>query len=356
MAKYTNSSQEAWNNPEALKLDWNESTLPILDEVKDILISAIANDNLHWYPDISQSKLRTTLGEYLELPKDNFLITSSSDSAHDLLLSALVNSGDKVVIAYPTYDNFRVSAVNQGAEVTLFPISEKGVISGSEIVRVISQISPRLVYLCNPNNPHGTLLDHDVWIPIIESNPDCMFLIDEAYIEFSPSSTFIPYVEESSNIIISRTFSKAFGLASFRVGYLIASAGLISNILPKYNWKSVNQLGQIAAHETLKNVDKINERINAIIFYREKLSDLLHNYENYLKIIPSHANFLLLKFLNLECKNAFVEALKNRQIYVRNLSHIEPLSNSVRITIPVGTDYERLEESIIEFIEDIERE
>lgn len=353
MQVYITSSQEAWEKENVLKLDWNESTLPILKEVKQSLIASIENDNLHWYPDITQRRLREKLCEFLCLDGRNLLITSSSDAAHELIMKSFIDKGDSILILYPTYDNFRVVASNSGGEVSLFSLSDTGEINISDLTDVISTMGPRMIYVCNPNNPHGTLLDHKDWLSLIQANPKSIFVVDEAYIDFSPNQSFISCVNTFDNVIITRTFSKAFGLASFRIGYLVASDELIGKLLPFYNWKSVNQLAQIAACETLKNKEKIDERIELICSQRDELIKFLGSFTSILTCVPSKANFVLLQFVNEENKKNFLKQLKEEEIYVRDLSHIKTLTMSVRITVPTGLDYVRLKNVILRFVDSI---
>jgi histidinol-phosphate aminotransferase len=152
-----------------------------------------------------------------------------------------ITIGDPILILGPTYDNFRLTSQSQGAIVHYFNYDNEFNLEEGEFIKTIKQLSPSLVYICNPNNPSGTLLSKAFLTKLISDYPDIIFLIDEAYFEFS-GETMAEQVINFPNLFISRTFSKAFALANFRAGYLISD---VNNILDQYAYAMVRNEAQV---------------------------------------------------------------------------------------------------------------
>jgi histidinol-phosphate aminotransferase len=195
----------------------------------------------------------------------------------------------------------------------------------------------KIIFLCSPNNPTGnSLIREDV--EILLNNFDGLVVIDEAYINFSRQKTFSMDLPDYPNLVVMQTFSKAWGLASLRLGMLMSSVEIITilnKIKPPYN---INQCTQDLATKALDNLEDVNGMIVEIVKQREELVQRLMQIPYVQLVYPSDANFLLVKMDNA---TAVYNYLKDQGIIVRNRSNVILCEDSLRIT--VGTETESRE-------------
>ena len=341
LAPYKVASQEVWEASDVdrkliLKLDWNESTIPPSPKVKERLIKLVENENIYFlYPSTNNQEILYRLSLYNNLPLNNVQYFASSDTLHEYLVRMYISVRDPILILGPTYDNFRLTCQSQGADLYYFNYPPDFKLNEQEFINKIQVLSPSLVYICNPNNPSGTLLCRKFLKKLISQFSDVIFLIDEAYFEFS-KETLAKEVIKFSNLFISRTFSKAFGLANFRVGYLISHIQNIQQISKIRNPKNVTTFAQEAVLGALSDIEYMENYVAQVIKAREFFSKQLEKVEFINQVLPSEANFVLVEFKNIEWKIKTFDYLRKKSVFVRNLMHSESLINTLRIT--VGTE------------------
>ncbi len=335
---YNVASHKIWdeggvNAINILKLDWNESTIPPSPLVKKSLLKIVENENLYpLYPSTNNLILLDKISSYVGLPIGNVQYFASSDSLHEYLVKMYIGVGDPILILGPTYDNFRLTAESQGGIVTFFNYGTNFELDFDLFIDRIKSLSPSLVYICNPNNPTGNLIDINSVKLLLNLFPDTVFLIDEAYYEFS-GVTMSKYVLEFDNLFISRTFSKAFGLANFRIGYLISSFENILQISKIRNPKNVTTFAQEAAISALSDVEYMHSYVEQVNIAKLFFSVELKSKHFIKEVHSSESNFLLVEFFDFETKSKFFEFLSENNIFIRNLSHSSILNNCLRITI-----------------------
>jgi histidinol-phosphate aminotransferase len=331
---YKVSSHSAWEHfrdPDILKLDWNEATAnppkPVMDDMK----SYLNYGRLNWYPDINNVVLREEIAKYADIGSTNIDYFSGSDAVHEYVLRGLLSPGKKVAVISPTYDNFRVVAASCGAEVVHFNLLAKDNfnLSLSHLSDFILHETPDLVYVCNPNNPTGTIIEIDEVEQLLINYPNSIFIIDEAYYEFFGVSS-ASLTNSYKNILITRTFSKAFGLAALRMGYVISHEENIKILSKIRNPKNIVGISQVAALSALKNINLINSEINEIKASKKYFLDELNKIQQ-IKLFNNYGGNYCLMDVG-QAKNKLLDFLENNKIYIRNLSH-EELKNCVRITI-----------------------
>lgn len=328
-------SQRAWEDPDAaLKLDWNESTVPPSPLVLDRALAAFQTNRLHWYPNIANASLNQKLAKYCRVESANILYFASSDSAHEAICRTYLGPEDVALAIAPTYDNFRLTVETVGAR--FLPINcynETFELDLDAFDAAIRSHKPKLAYVCNPNNPTGFLIPSNLVIELTKRHPNTLFLLDEAYIEFHPDSVS-ESVASHENLIVSRTMSKAFGLAGFRFGYLVASVKRALELSVVRNPKNVSTFAQIAAEAALDDVAHMEAYVWHVTETRTWLhSEISRRFEGHIKPFPSNANFILLKFESPRAASAFTEKMAANNIYVRGLSHLKELESHVRLTI-----------------------
>ena len=198
----------------------------------------------------------------------------------------------------------------------------------------LSNVQSKLLFLCSPNNPSGNSFSNDN-VEYLLNNFKGIVVLDEAYIDFSISNSWLKRLNQFPNLIITQTLSKAYGMAGIRLGVCYASTEIISvlnNIKPPYN---INELTQKKALEILKNQDFIKNQVSAILEQRDFLIHELKTINFVLKIYPSDANFILIKVDNA---NKRYQQLLDNHIVVRNRTNQPGCENCLRLT--VGTKEE----------------
>ena len=335
---YKVASHKIWevdntNRKRILKLDWNESTIPPSPLVKQSIMRIAAEDDIYsLYPSTNNQYLLQSLSLYTDLPIKNLQYFASSDSLHEYLVRMYVGVGDPILIIGPTYDNFRLTCESQGGQVNFFNYEEDFTLDFDRLNTTISTLTPSLIYLCNPNNPTGNSIDINLIKILLEKFPDTLVLVDEAYFEFS-RLTMAKFVLEYDNLFISRTFSKAFGLANFRIGYLISSVENINQISKIRNPKNVTTFAQEAAISALSDLDYMNKYVDEVNSTKILFKSELEKYSFIKQVYSSDSNFLLIEFKNYDYKINFFNYLIKNNIFVRNLSHSDLLYNCLRITV-----------------------
>lgn len=339
---YRLASHTIWESPEKagsiLKLDWNEATVPPSQHVVEAIISAVTTPGLNYYPDVVNYDLLNLLAAYSEVEVQEVQYFPSSDVAHENIVSTFVNPADYVLILGPTYDNFRLTAESAGAAVEFFNYSSPNFsVDINGLSSLIAIKAPKLVYICNPNNPTGSVISEDSLRLLLSAHTDSLFVIDEAYYEFYGQSV-ASLVGQFDNLIVTRTFSKAFALAGVRIGYACASENLITCINKIRNAKNTSTLSQVAAIAALQDINYVANYVDEVVKTRNSFSDWMSmNSQGMYRVVVGEGNFILLIFQAIEEKLNVINCLKENNIFVRDLRH-SGLELAIRIT--VGTEYQ----------------
>ena len=340
---YKLSVHKVWEdlrNMQILKLDWNESVIPPSPKVSIALKSLFDEQTrLNWYPDTLNFELIESLERYTSLPKEYLQYFGGSDAAHEYIIRALINPNDTIVILSPNYDNFRVHALAQGAKIVNIDFYNNDDFNIEYLIKQLNEISPNLIYLSNPNNPTGSIFTQTEVYQLISNYTNGVFLIDEAYIEFNGTSS-IPFVKNNSNLIITRTFSKAFGLASLRVGYIAADPNILELINRIRNPKLISLPAQISAIAALDDIEYMNSYVDLVNEALEYFTKGILELGLYCK--PGGGNFILLKFENELNKESCLNFLEERSVYIRNLRHLQGMNTFARVTIGTKPNMEYL--------------
>lgn len=298
-----------------------------------------ANENpfgeLNRYPDPKQIELKKKLGEIKNIAINNIFVGNGSDEVIDLAYRIFCEPGvDKALTFTPTYGMYDVSAGVNDVDLIKIPLNDQFQINLEAVENCLKEEKLKLIFICSPNNPTGNNMDK---IESIIENFNGIVFIDEAYIDFSNADSFIKKIKQYPNIIISQTFSKAWGLAAARVGTAYASEEIIAlynKVKPPYN---VSKLNQEEALKTLLAVDNFDKNKAIIMKEREKLIDNLSSLSIVNKIYPSDANFILVE---VDDANTLYEKLVTAKVITRNRNSV--VKNCLRITVGSEEENERL--------------
>ena len=343
---YKVASHRIWDltaeeKKEMLKLDWNEATIPPSPMVGEALRQLVKKgDFYNLYPKTINGELMHALSEYVKLPTENIQYFASSDSLHEYIAQMYINDGDKVTIVWPSYDNFRLTAEINGAEIDFYRFNRDFTFDENDFMQHLEREKPVIVYICNPNNPTGYLWNVEYIERVVSSFPEIMFIIDEAYSEFTRVSAK-DLVLSYENIIISRTMSKAFALANFRFGYMLSSEQNVANVNTIRNPKNITTFSQVAAIAALHDLEYMNQYVDEVNLSKEEFAQSLSEIEEF-KIYARNGNFILIILQDNETKQNLIRYLDENNIMVRDLSQDESVKNAIRITIGTRSQMQRV--------------
>ena len=310
---------------EHFKLDWNEATIPPSPSVRKALMRYLDGPTgLNIYPQLFSRDLRLKLQSHVGCPADHILVSNGSDDALDLICKTYLNPGDRVVSPYPTYTHFLLYARSRGAVIDRI-VSDDPFENDLRPVFDAVTDETKLIYLVNPNNPTGQFFEAAELAGLAEAAPRALVIIDEAYAEFARSSA-VELVGRYANVAITRSFSKAFGLAGLRIGYLVAQPDIIRKLCRLYNPKSVNQLAQVAASAVLDDLEYYDRYIDEV----KRSKRLLGRWcrRRGLTFHNTPANFVMIKVERLK---EVIEGLADKGVYVRDRSGFPHLEGYFRL-------------------------
>ena len=265
------------------------------------------------YPDSDSRILREKMALYYGCRAENIMVGNGSSEIINTVINAYCDKGDKVLGFVPSFSMYRTYCELCSAEYRGVDSEDDFSQNIDKLIKEAKRQKPKIIILCNPNNPTGYVTPMGDIIKLLENVENSLVILDEAYADFSDNSV-AGLINDYENLIVMRTMSKAFGLAGLRVGCLIAAEKTV-----KYIWKvklpyNVNILSQYAAEEALKNSGKVRDYIESVKNRREKLGSELKKLN--FPVYPSGANFL---FVRSPIQNLF-EKLMEKGILIRKFN------------------------------------
>lgn len=319
------SARDEYTGTEGVFLDANENPF-----------GSITDQDFNRYPDPYQSALKAEISQIKQVRPTQIFLGNGSDEAIDLLYRAFCNPGkDNVILLPPTYGMYEVSASINDVEIRKVPLTEDFQLQPEKILAKTDENS-KILFICSPNNPSANKVKREDILFLLR-NFKGLVVVDEAYIDFSDEPSFTTHLKEFPNLLVMQTFSKAWGLASLRLGMAFASEEIIrilNKIKPPYNISGLTQETVLAA---IKNREKVQTMIREILEEREFLQAELEKLPFVQKIHPSHANFLLVKIPNAV---QVYDDLIEEKVIVRNRSKVLLCEDCLRITIGTRAENE----------------
>ncbi len=325
-------SEEGW-----VKLNTNENPYPpipeILNEIKDAV-----NEKLRLYPDPTAFEVRKDILNLLLRDKDtltnrnSIMIGNGSDEILDDIFKAYVDPGEEVVMFTPSYGMYRTLATLYSASITELKLNDD-----FSLPDLAFNAKGKLMIINSPNNPNGKSFGNATILKICSSFPG-LVVVDEAYADFS-DQTCLPLLKKVKNLIVVRTFSKSFSLASIRLGYTLADPTIIKELVSVKLPYNVNYIAQVAALSCIKYRNKVIEVNKKIIEERKRLTDELNQFKG-ISVLPSDANFIFVKFEDPSMTLKFMFDFKDKKILVRHFNK-PGLYQYIRITIGTPQDNDK---------------
>ena len=327
------SEQLGRSADEIIKLDANENPYGALPEVAESLARL---PYAHIYPDPESRSLRLALAKYHNLPVENILAGAGADELIDLLLRLLIDPGDQIINCPPTFGMYAFDADLNRAGVITVPRLADFSLDMPSIARAVAAQRPKLVFLCSPNNPDGSLVRQEQVSRLLDL--PLIVVLDEAYIEFStPGSSLLGQVPARQNLVVLRTFSKWAGLAGLRVGFGAFPSGLIEQLWKIKQPYNLSVAASTAAQVSIEHASGLLEKVDTIVLERQRLDAELATIP-WITTYPSQANYILCRVKGRDARGLKLE-LARQGILVRYFNK-PGLQDHIRISVgkPAHTD------------------
>ncbi len=308
------------------------------------LASELESVAVNRYPDTSYRALREKLSSYLGVGEDCFVVANGGDEAFDIISKAFLDAGSEAVISSPSYSMFRIVSELMGAKVVCVQRKEGFADDVDGLIKAVNDRT-RLIFLCNPNNPTGNAVERSALLSIL-NECDVGVVVDEAYQEYGGES-FVKLTEKYSNLMVVRTFSKAFGLAGARLGYIVAceeTTRLLNKVRPP---NSVDVITLKLAEFALEDVDWVRLKVRETLAERDRLISGISKLRG-VKVYPSLANFFLIELVERDRDEVYREMLK-RGFVLRRLDD-PALRRCLRISVGLPEDNDALLEALREVL------
>ncbi|MDP4127641.1 MAG: histidinol-phosphate transaminase [Bacillota bacterium] len=315
---------ESKHLPECIKLDANENPFPWPEGMRKELFSEKLAFNR--YPDGMAQDLKRAIATYTKTQPAGILVGNGSDELIQLILLTFGGSGKSVIIHPPTFSMYQMAARLTDTTVVQVPLLHGLELDTEKMLMAALSPEAHVIIVCNPNNPTGSLFSREEILRLVRESGKIV-VVDEAYAEFS-GETLIPEIDHYPNLVIMRTFSKAFGMAGLRLGYLLGQPETISLINRVRQPFNVNSFSQKVGILALGYVKEYQEQIQQIKAETQKLYGRLTQISNVV-VYPTKANFILFKPSD---PDGWTDKLLKRGFLVRNMGDLPILGKCLRIS------------------------
>ena len=322
---------EGYHSPQVdvrVRLNTNEAPSPPPAAWRDAFTAELSRVEWHRYPDRSASALRSAIADTHLVRPDQVFAANGSNEVLQTLLLAYAGPGRRVLTFEPTYQLHAHIARLTGASVIEAERGPDFRLDVDAAVALIERERPHVTFLCSPNNPTG-LVEPAATVRAVLAAQTGLLVVDEAYAQFAEWSA-LSLVDESTPLVVTRTFSKTWSMAASRLGYLVGPSWLVAELdkvaLPYH----LDAAKQIAGRLALQFTDEMNGRVKQIVAERERLSAALAALP--LDVFPSGANFILFRPRLMPGRQVWSELL-DRSILIRDCSGWPRLANCLRVTV-----------------------
>ena len=326
------SARDEFKGTEGIFLDANENP-----------IGSGLEENYNRYPDPLQWQIKGQLAKIKKCSEDEIFLGNGSDEAIDLLIRMTCTSDDSsIIVCPPTYGMYEVSASINNVPLIKVNLTSEYQLNTDSILKAIDSTT-RLLFICSPNNPTGNLMNREDIYKILDSFKTGFVVIDEAYIDFSEEPSFIQELNKFPQLIVLQTLSKAYGLASLRLGMAFANPNIIkllNKIKPPYN---IGGATQRLVQKALSDSHFVTGSIQQLKINKQQLIADLKHINGVSTIFHSDANFILVKFIRAQ---ELFDYLISQKIIARNRSNVELCNDSIRITIGLESENKELIQKI----------
>lgn len=324
-------------------LNANESPYMVRESVMKEILEMIPTIDLNRYPEDSYQELYETYAQVMNLKADQLLVGNGSDQMLGLIIGTHLSRDKTMYTLSKDFGMYDYYASNYEAQIEKFEVNEDGSFDIDAFIKEGNEKNVSLVLFSNPNNPTGHCLTKEEILKIVQGF-DCPVLIDEAYMEFSNQSV-LEYIEEYPNLLVTRTLSKAYGLAGLRVGFLACNAEKMKEYRALKVPYALNTLSAKIACIVLKHYEDIQIVIQQTTSFRDEMLDKILLFR-FMEFFPSQANFIYGK---CDDKELMLKLFKEADIQIRDFANTEYF----RITIGTKEENEAVLTVLSKFVREM---
>lgn len=302
----------------------------LMDANENAYGSVVENNlELNRYPDPGQTKLRNVIGDYLDVQPDKIFCGVGSDEIIDLLVRIFCEPAkDEVILLEPTYGMYKVVCDINNIKTNTLPLTKDFQINLEEFY-TFPKDNCKMVFICSPNNPTGNMINKDDIISLAQKF-EGIVIVDQAYVDFTDEEELLSEIEEVPNLVLLRTFSKAWGLAGVRFGFSISNKSIVNLLMKVKAPYTINKLTESVILSAISNAKQKDEFVQSIREEKERVFAELRRIEIVKEVYESDANFILFK---VDDADKVYNDLAKKNIIIRNRSTQLGLEGCLRVTI-----------------------
>lgn len=332
--------EREWN----IKVNANESNLNLPPLVEERLMARYASIAFNRYPNDQVDMLKEQIARNFNVLPKNILVANGSSEILEKLFFAFGGSNHKIVYPQPSFSMYGIYAKAAGAIGVPVDLRDDYTFDAEAFVNAINENKAALAVICSPNNPTGTKIPM-ADIEYVAKYAKCALVIDEAYVEFDGQSA-MRFLKDYPQLMVARTFSKAYGLAGARVGYMIADEKITEMVGKAFMPYHVNVISAITADTVYQMRDEYVPRIQIAVAERKRMSELLKQIDG-MTVYPSATNFILVKHEKAVALNEYLVSLS---IGVRSFGSAPRLENCLRISMGTREENDAWYKAIKDFL------
>lgn len=333
--------ERPWN----IKVNANECGMNLPPLVEDRVMARMSHIAFNRYPNEELEDLMEAIAKNYGMSKENVLLGNGSSEIIEKIFHCFGGKNHKIVFPQPSFSMYHIYAKAAEAEGIPFDLNDDYSLNVKTFVKTVNDNNASLAVVCNPNNPTGNYIPVSD-IEYIAQHIECPFLVDEAYIEFH-GGTSVGLMEKYPHLMIARTFSKAYGLASCRCGYLLAQKDLAEMIGKAFMPYHMNTLTLVTADTVFQMRDEYVPRIQQMIAERKRMEELYVSLEGF-TVYPSNTNFIFVKYDKAVELN---ERLVSLSMGIRSFGKAPRLENCLRISMGTRMENDEIFKAVKEFVE-----
>jgi histidinol-phosphate aminotransferase len=318
------------NQEKIVKMNLNENFAMPNKTIQKLLIDACRSIDVRAYPPPRGSLAAKAISSFLGFSECEVSVANGADEIMDLLMKVFVRKGSKVMVVEPSFPMYTFFAQLYGGSTVPVLLRPDFSLDVDAILNKMDK-DTRLLFVCSPNNPTGNQF-READIKKLLQEFKGVVVVDEAYVDFA-SGSVISWVRKYDNLVVLRSFSKAFGLAGLRLGYLVSNASIVEYVQRVVGPFNVNSVTQQTIALALEKWSYFEQQIKLVVDEREWLMKKLRQIDG-VNPYPSDANFILFKVAKDGLTSAIVaERMENRNVLVKDRGHLPLLENCIRVTV-----------------------
>jgi histidinol-phosphate aminotransferase len=321
---------EQKNQEKIVKMNLNENFAISNETIQKLLLDACRSVDVRAYPPPRGSQAIKAISSFLGFSESEVSVANGADEMMDLLMKVFVRKGSKVMVVEPSFPMYTFFAQLYGGKKVTALLRPDFSLDVDTILKKTDKDTP-LLFVCSPNNPTGNQFRKSNIKKLLQEF-EGVVVVDEAYADFA-SGSVLNWVRDYDNLAVLRSFSKAFGLAGLRLGYLISNESIVEYVQRVVGPFNVNSVTQQAIALALEKWSYFEQQIKSVVNERKWLMKKLEQIDG-VKPYPSDANFILFKVSKGDLTSAIVtERMENRNVLVKDRGHLPLLQNCIRITV-----------------------